>query len=156
MELFGYDCGVRKMEKLICLSTRSFSALEGLLDGTTSAATMETTLGDMLPTLLAGASGHRLASSGREDSYQQHTSSLTDMDEEFSSALAGKGIYTRKRVIILVIFFMFVRLIAKLTSLILNHPRIQNLLLITRVIFLPVCITLQHQYPLPPQRNFFK
>lgn len=67
------------------------AALEGLLDGTTSAATMETTLGDMLPTMSAGASGHRLALSGREDSYQQHTSSLTDMDEEFSSALAGKA-----------------------------------------------------------------
>ena len=67
------------------------SALEGLLEGTTSAATMETTLGDLLPSLSV-ASGHRLTSSEREDSYQYHTSSLTDTDEEFSSAAAGKGI----------------------------------------------------------------
>lgn len=75
--------------------------MEGLLEGTTSAATMETTLGDLLPSLSA-ASAHQLASSGREDSYQQYTSSLTaDTDEEFSSAVAGKGIYTKEK-------FMFV------------------------------------------------
>ena len=57
---------------------------------------METTLGDLLPSLVA-ASAHRLASSGREDSYQQHTSSLTDTDEEFSSAVAGKGTLEKKK-----------------------------------------------------------
>lgn len=83
------------------------SALEGLLEGTTSAATMETTLGDLLPSLLA-ASANWLASSGREDSYQQHTSSLTDTDEEFSSAVAGKGTLQKTTMIFVILEVMFV------------------------------------------------
>ena len=93
----------------------SISALEGLLEGTMSAATMEMTLDDLLPSLLA-ASAHRLASSGREDSYQQHTSVLMDTDEEFSSAVAGKGIYTRKILVILELMFVSK---SDLTN---NHP----------------------------------
>ena len=65
--------------------------MEGLLDGNVSAATVETNLGDILPSMTA-ASSHQLASSGREDSLQ--LSSLTLSDEEYSSAVAGKGDYT--------------------------------------------------------------
>ena len=57
---------------------------------------METTLGDLLPSLSA-ASAHQFALSGREDSQQYH-SSLTDTDEEFSSAVAGKGTLEKKLV----------------------------------------------------------
>lgn len=63
-------------------------ALEGLLEGTTSAATMETDLDDTLPSLSA-SSAHQLASGGRADSHQQPL--LTMADDEYSSAVAGKG-----------------------------------------------------------------
>lgn len=65
------------------------SALEGLLDGTTSAVTVETNLGDILPSVSASSS-HQTVSSGGEESLQQL--SLTLSDEEYSSAVAGKGV----------------------------------------------------------------
>ena len=62
--------------------------MDGLLEGTTSAATMEASLEDILPSL-SESSAHDLVSSSREQSLQQ--SSLTMSDEEYSSAVAGKG-----------------------------------------------------------------
>ena len=70
----------------------TFSALEGLLDGNVSAATVETNLSDVLPSP-ATSSSHQLAPSGREDSLQ--LSPLTLSDEEYSSAVAGKGTHTQ-------------------------------------------------------------
>ena len=73
-------------------------AMESLLEGTTSAATMETDLDNILPSLSV-SSAHQLVgvSGGREESMEQL--SLTISDEECSSAVAGKGIYKNRELL---------------------------------------------------------